>query len=405
MSAQAGPVHPDDDLPRRLAECRAPYLIGVRHHSAALARVMPGLLADFRPEAVLVEMPPDFGPWLEHLGRGDLEAPVALAACDEDRLISFYPLADFSPELAAIRWAARHDVPVIPCDLGLAATSRLERRRGEEDREPNGTTALDSLLHRHAARDSGELWEKLVETPACRSSPEAIRRAALTFGWMVRHSSNGPTPADRHREAAMRAAVAAAPPRSVAVVGSFHAAALLPEPVLWSLPDPVATAGLTPTTLATSLIPYSFAQLDQRSGYPAGIMDPAWQQAMLGAADPEAAGQLAADLAVELCRRLRQDGHVAGTPDATEIVPHGLRPGPAARPRRAGPGRIARGHRDVPGAGRPARQGPGRRRRGARRARRDAARAAAEGVAAKRPGPPGRGRRLAAQAAGTRFQR
>ncbi len=77
----------EKDLPEevlhQLADCRTPLLIGVRHHSAALARVMPQLLADFSPEAVLVEMPPDFQPWLEYLGRSDLQAPVALAACDE----------------------------------------------------------------------------------------------------------------------------------------------------------------------------------------------------------------------------------------------------------------------------------------------------------------------------------
>ena len=52
----------NDDVLKRLAECRAPFLIGVRHHSAALARVMPTLLADFRPKSVLVEMPPEFSP-------------------------------------------------------------------------------------------------------------------------------------------------------------------------------------------------------------------------------------------------------------------------------------------------------------------------------------------------------
>ncbi len=320
MSAAMESVHPDDDVPKRLADCRIPYLIGVRHHSAALARVMPRLLEDFAPEAILVEMPPDFQLWLEFLGKEDLEAPVALAACDNTRLISFYPLADFSPELAAIRWAALHHVPVIPCDLGLTAMGRLERRRADENQELDAPTALGSLLHHHSSRDSAELWEKLVETPACQSTPEAIRRAALTFGWMVRHSSNGPSSLDRHREAAMRDAVAAAPRKSVAVVGSFHAAALLPEPALWSAPIPGTNEERTPTKLATSLIPYSFAQLDQRSGYPAGVMDPVWQQAMLAATDPERANQLAADLAVELCRHLRGEGHVAGTPDAAEVV-------------------------------------------------------------------------------------
>jgi hypothetical protein len=309
-----------DDVIERLADCRTPLLIGVRHHSAALARIVPKLLADFKPKAVLVEMPPDFQPWLEHLTKSDLEAPVALAACDETRLISFYPLADFSPELAAIRWAAAHKIPVILCDLPLSAMCRVDRLRLDEDRDAAGPTALRKLLQRFGARGSAELWEKLVETPASNSCPEAIRRAALLFGWMARHSSHGPSIADAHREAAMRRALAAAPKNSAAVVGSFHAAALLPEPILWSLPDGAETDEVASAKPVTSLIPYSFAQLDQRSGYPAGIMDPVWQQTMLAAADSAAVNHLVADLAVELCRHLRRQGHVAGTPDAAEIV-------------------------------------------------------------------------------------
>ena len=317
------PRHQPEDVLQRLADCRNPVLIGVRHHSAALARIMPKLLAAFKPKSILLEMPPDFHPWLEYLGRDDLEAPVALAACDEARLISFYPLADFSPELAAIRWAAANNIPVIPCDLALTGMGKLDRFPVEHDSGQDQQTVLQNLLHRHAARDSGELWEKLVETPASSASPEAIRRAALLFGWMIRHSSNGPSISDAHREGAMRAAVSAAPARSVAIVGSFHAAALLPEPILWSDPEPLEKQPMgktVPDKPTTSLIPYSFAQLDQRSGYPAGVMDPVWQQTMLAAHDPETANCLIADLAVELCRHLRSEGHVAGTPDATEIV-------------------------------------------------------------------------------------
>src|SRR5258708_1551062 len=171
----------DDDVLQRLADCRAPLLIGVRHHSAALARVMPKLLSDFKPKAILVEMPPDFQPWLEYLGKADLEAPVALAACDETRLISFYPLADFSPELAAIRWAAANKIPIIPCDLALTAIGPLDGSHAESDSDSGPRTALRNLLHRFDAHDGGELWEMLVETPASNSAPEAIRRAALFF--------------------------------------------------------------------------------------------------------------------------------------------------------------------------------------------------------------------------------
>src|ERR1700761_6821636 len=124
---------PMDDVPDRLADCREPFLIGVRHHSTALARALPALLDGRKPTAILLEMPPEFSPWLPHLSKPDLEAPVALAACDPSRLLSFYPLADFSPELAAIRWAAAHGVPVIPCDLSLAAATRLDDSHPEAD--------------------------------------------------------------------------------------------------------------------------------------------------------------------------------------------------------------------------------------------------------------------------------
>ncbi len=311
-----------DDALDRLTSCESPWLIGVRHHSAALARVMPQLLDACQPENLLLEMPPDFARWLPFLGKGDLEAPVALAASDQAKILSFYPLADFSPELAAIRWAAAHEIPVIPCDLKLSAMSALHvlpHDHGPKERDP----LLDHLLRRLGARDTGELWEKLVETPAAAASPESIRRAALYFGWIVRLGSQGPTFSDAHREAAMRRAITQVEGKSVAIVGSFHAGALLPQPLLWSEPEPISEendAKTQETDITTSLIPYSFSQLDQRSGYPAGVMDPVWQQSMWQARSPEQAQQVMVKIAVELCRQLRASGHVASTPDATEVV-------------------------------------------------------------------------------------
>lgn len=309
-----------DDILDRLADCKSPHLIGVRHHSAALSRVMPELLSQIRPDAVLIEMPTDFHPWMEHLTKEDLVAPVALAASDAAQLVSFYPLADFSPELAAIRWAAAAKVPVIPCDLDLVSMRRLDVLPSLDDDSPVPSDQLESLFERFRARNLADLWETLVETPACQSTAEQIRRASLYFGWLSRHSSCGPSVSDTYRELAMRNAIAAAPSNSVAVIGAFHAAALLPEPVLWTAPEPLSPAQQSHAPIVTSLVPYSFAQLDHRSGYPAGIKDPVWQQTMLSGTTPLIAQQLVADMAVELCRELRSVGHVAGTPDAIEVV-------------------------------------------------------------------------------------
>ncbi|WP_045321323.1 DUF5682 family protein [Streptomyces sp. NRRL F-4428] len=103
-----------------LAAARAPYLIGVRHHSPALAAVVPALLDASGADVVCVELPADFQPWLEHLADPETVAPVALAGTGEDGRLAFYPFADFSPELAAIRWARRSGAAVLCCDLPLS---------------------------------------------------------------------------------------------------------------------------------------------------------------------------------------------------------------------------------------------------------------------------------------------
>ncbi|MFB7183693.1 DUF5682 family protein, partial [Streptomyces sp. NPDC056257] len=102
-----------------LAATREPYLIGVRHHSPALAAVVPELLDASGADVVCVELPADFQPWLEHLADPETVAPVALAGTDGEGRLAFYPFADFSPELAAIRWARRTGATVLCCDLPL----------------------------------------------------------------------------------------------------------------------------------------------------------------------------------------------------------------------------------------------------------------------------------------------
>ncbi|WP_370531916.1 DUF5682 family protein, partial [Streptomyces venezuelae] len=71
----------------------------------------------------------------------------------------------------------------------------------------------------------------------------------------------------------------------------------------------------------TSLVPYSFDLLDSRSGYPAGIRDPLWQQAVFTAGgDPEGIRRAAADALTGLCREMRRAGHTAGTGEAAETL-------------------------------------------------------------------------------------
>ncbi|MFB7094329.1 DUF5682 family protein, partial [Streptomyces virginiae] len=71
----------------------------------------------------------------------------------------------------------------------------------------------------------------------------------------------------------------------------------------------------------TSFVPYSFDLLDSRSGYPAGIRDPRWQQAVLEAGgDPDRVREAASVAVTGLCRELRRAGHTAGTGEAAETL-------------------------------------------------------------------------------------
>ncbi|MFF9077839.1 DUF5682 family protein [Streptomyces sp. NPDC014872] len=388
-----------------LAASRAPYLLGVRHHSPALAAVVPALLEEARAEVVCVELPTDFQPWLEHLADPETVAPVALAGAGEGGRLSFYPFADFSPELAAVRWAGSRGVEVVCCDLPLGdprwsagALGPVREPDGSEavrpkaDAPSGGAGALDAgpgtgpdpapgdgtarvrrsyteaLAAAGTGRDGDDLWDRAVEVLAPGCAPDAVRRAALGVGWALRADAVVPA-ADLAREERMRQVIASASAdgrRVAAVIGAFHAPALLASteedagteagvgtagvsgatgraavpsggprgagPRTWASGTDTAGgwaagrtgedgAAATEGSAVTSLVPYSFDLLDSRSGYPAGIRDPLWQQVVLTAAgDPERILEAAADAVTGLCREMRRSGHTAGTGEAAETL-------------------------------------------------------------------------------------
>jgi hypothetical protein len=305
--------------PDALAASRRPFLVGVRHHSAALAAAMPTLLESFSPTVVLVELPADLGAWIPWLGSPELVAPVALSATSPDGSLCFYPFADFSPELAAIRWARNADVPVEAIDRAVSA---------REIRGPSDSHRSGRLVGRLEGGDDTEaLWDTMVEARA-PSVPEDLRRAALSFGWLLRADTlhgGGIPPEDAARESHMRACVARANAkegsRVCAVVGAFHANALLEQPVLEKVSTGAIDAHAQYTDRMGALVPYDFELLDSRSGYPAGIRDPSLVQRAFELFSTDQSLEAALpDLLVEIARALREKGHVASFSDVREAA-------------------------------------------------------------------------------------
>ncbi|GAA2510812.1 DUF5682 family protein [Streptomyces longisporus] len=101
-----------------------PLLLGVRHHGPGSARAVRAALDAARPRAVLIEGPPEADVLIPLAAEEDMRPPVALLAhaVDEPGRSAFWPLAEFSPEWVAIRWALEHDVPARFIDLPATHT-------------------------------------------------------------------------------------------------------------------------------------------------------------------------------------------------------------------------------------------------------------------------------------------
>ncbi|MEH6379904.1 DUF5682 family protein, partial [Streptomyces sp. KLMMK] len=99
-----------------------PALLGIRHHGPGSARAVRAALEQCRPAAVLIEGPPEADAIVSLAADEGMRPPVALLAhaVDDPGRAAFWPLAGFSPEWVAIRWALAHGVPVRFIDLPAA---------------------------------------------------------------------------------------------------------------------------------------------------------------------------------------------------------------------------------------------------------------------------------------------
>ncbi|MBC2864177.1 hypothetical protein H1R13_03950 [Streptomyces mexicanus] len=106
-----------------------PLLLGVRHHGPGSARAVRAALDAARPNVVLIEGPPEADALIPLAADEGMRPPVALLAhaVDEPGRSAFWPLAGFSPEWVAVRWALEHGVPARFIDLPATHTLAWDR--------------------------------------------------------------------------------------------------------------------------------------------------------------------------------------------------------------------------------------------------------------------------------------
>ena len=269
------------------------HLVPVRHHSPACALALSALLEEVRPGVVLIEGPAEYTSLLPALQDPATVPPVAVLSLT-DHAASYYPLAEFSPEWVALRWAGRHGARAAFIDRGPTApdAGRAVRTLQAEYHLARSAT-LDALARRLGCRDHDEVWEQLFEDRDTADIRAWRGFFADTLAWSALARLDAgrevlDADSTHAREAVMADAVRRHLPQAdggggegpvVVVTGAFHTLALLdvldntPE-AAW-LPEPE-----TGTGAQGWLIRYDFARLDSLRGYGAGMPSPGlWQRA------------------------------------------------------------------------------------------------------------------------------
>ncbi|MEE1939438.1 DUF5682 family protein [Streptomyces sp. TRM 70361] len=302
-----------------------PLLLGVRHHGPGSARAVLAALAARAPRVLLVEGPPEADAVVALAGHEEMRPPVALLAhvADEPGRAAFWPLAEFSPEWVAIRWALAHGVPVRFFDLPAAHSLAMDDGGdgdGEGDGDGNGDGGpageeapggrelrLDPLrvLAETAGHDDPERWwEDVVEHrgghhgahrgetgPAADPyAPFAVLTDAMAA---LREAHGGTTGDGGHRRDAVREAHMRLRLREarrefgddgVAVVcGAWHVPALTARTTVTA--DRQLLKGLPKARTEITWVPWTHERLARRSGYGAGITSPGWYGHLFTAPD------------------------------------------------------------------------------------------------------------------------
>ncbi|GAA1977452.1 DUF5682 family protein [Catenulispora subtropica] len=276
-------------------------LLGIRHHGPGSARAVAAALAELRPDAILIEGPPEADALIPMAAHPSMRPPVALlvyADADPSRA-GFWPFAEFSPEWIAMCFGVEAGVPVrfidLPASHRFAEVAGEESEDGPVDRAESGeprvpeihrTDPIAALAEAAGYDDPERWWEDVVEqradgTFSALDSFQAIADAMTA----VRDYA---PPEDEEREAYMRQcireAVKAGHERIAVVCGAFHVPALAtlgpaaPDAkLLKELPKKVKTTA--------TWVPWTHGRLSFRSGYGAGIESPGWYHHLFTAPD------------------------------------------------------------------------------------------------------------------------
>ncbi|WP_329621635.1 DUF5682 family protein [Streptomyces sp. NBC_01255] len=305
-----------------------PLLLGVRHHGPGSARAVRAALDAEKPAVVLVEGPAEADALVALAADESMRPPVALLAhaVDDPGRAAFWPMAEFSPEWVAIRWALDRGAAVRFVDLPAAHTLAAadptwsDGEGAADGGEAGGGLRIDPLaeLARTAGHDDAEQWwEDVVELRGEDDPTAPFEALAEAMGALREAYGHGGHPRDLVREAYMRLQLRAARKDfgdEVAVVcGAWHVPALTRKTTVAA--DRALLKGLPKVKTELTWVPWTHRRLARRSGYGAGIEAPGWYGHLFTAPDRPVERWM-----TKVAGLLRAEDHLVSTAHVIEAV-------------------------------------------------------------------------------------
>ncbi len=255
---------------------------GVRHLSPACAYYVEEFLEKAAPEVVLIEGPSDLSGLIPALCERQVRLPAAILTYTTTAPVNtvIYPMAEFSPEYRAMKWAVSRGVPVMFCDLPSDALL-YKYRKDAEDQENEGETihsageSVYKALEKHTGIDTDSFWEYRFEHS---TNYQDFIAAANEYGSQIRSWSE-PDSHNELREAFMRRTIAESEKKygkAAVITGAFHTSGIKDKPC--TSEDIALTNKLNTLSSKSTLMPYSYYRLSSRSGYGAGSSAPGYYE-------------------------------------------------------------------------------------------------------------------------------
>ena len=223
---------------------------------------------------------------------------------------AYYPLLDYSPELVALREGASRNIPTLFIDLPYK--EYLSAARGAEQANRSEqyfrySQYVRMLCEQTGCRTFHEFWEKYFELQGFHMASDEFIRQLLDYCYYTRADytaemlkEDGCAAREMHM-AKKIAEVRKIYKKVLVITGGFHVQGLL------QLEGEKKTLSKSPLSAAHAkayLMPYSFSESDQTSGYESGMPAPAFYQYIWEKRNAKAAEQFM----IKVARQLKKEG-------------------------------------------------------------------------------------------------